>query len=89
MANTNKSINTIEEHRESTFDNSKLNHHCKYGYDFDKDMASLRVCGSQSVIFWIYRICERNLLPAGLCKKIWIFVNMLEYFQCERTLNGH
>ena len=74
MPHINKRIKTTEEQREGTFDdNSKIDHHCTYGYDCDRDMESFTVCGSQRVIFWIHRICERHLLPAGLCKLISIF----------------
>ena len=43
---------------------------------------------TQSLDFWVIRICERNKVDPSLHKSIVKFINVFEYYDCDKTLSG-
>ena len=43
---------------------------------------------TQLLDFWLVRICERKGLGALFVKSILPFINVFEYYHCEKTLSG-
>ena len=43
---------------------------------------------TQLLDFWLVRICEHKRLGALFVKSILSFINVFEYYHCEKTLSG-